>query len=993
MAEAIGLAASIIAVLQLTNSCLKSLRKRIGPSSHSTSELYTIETTLYKFHGEISNFRTHLELHEEDKARLLALRHLTPVVDRCDDSLKAIQGFAQKAGSISKYTTGAKFDRKLKDCLENLERAKELFSTATILLGVEKYIRCLSKDIKASNDNVTRGLERLQQDSGQISRQIKRQERRSEEQVILNWLHPFDYLGLQDDIFSRRQNGTGKWLIGSSEFQSWLRAGNETLFCHGAPGAGKTVLSSVVVDHLCQLFRGDDAVGVAYFFCNFAREEQQSSASTLLALTKQLAQGQPRLHPALYSRVFIIIDALDECQPSSGHMLDFLATLSETQTHERVNLSFLLTSRPIPEIQERLPDNVQIEIRALDDDVRAYLDGNISRLPGFVRRGPGLQNEIKDVITGAADGMFLLAQLHLESLIGCKSPKNLKRDLKLLPRGSDASHAAYEATLSRIRGQPKNQWELARQVLSWLTFAKRELTTQELRHALAVETGEHDVDPDNLPDMQDLVSACLGLAVVDSKTDVIRLVHYTAYEYLRQLQDPHRNLPGDHHPELSEHDVAHICLTYLLFPGLGGEGPCENEGSMLVRLNNYPLLRYAAVNWGFHAQKQQNKDPVSGLIQRFLGQEMNMLASVQVMKIEGLNSEGFSKVSGGDAHQLWLAAHFDLADVCEALLKGGADPNETTSNGSTALYEAAANGNTRAMRALLVHGATLHIGTTHRRTPAHEASRRGHVAVIKLLLDYNVDVDVVISKTHRTLLHEACSNGQEKVVQLLLGRKANVHAKATPDKWTPIHAAASNGNEAIIKLLLDSGASISAMTSSGETPLTAAVVNRRIDACRLLLQSGASGTWADAAGDTPVHEAARRGYSDVILCLASFNTDMDCVNELGQRPLHLAAKNGHPLVAELLLTYGAAVDSVTASDGKTPLHEAAEGGSVEVVELLLRKGADLHARNIFDEYSGSINIDTTDYPSHNTTSITELGPNQEGVEPQAKDCEFIDPGV
>lgn len=79
-----------------------------------------------------------------------------------------------------------------------------------------------------------------------------------------------------------------------------------------------------------------------------------------------------------------------------------------------------------------------LEIRASDQDVKRYLDGHISQLPGYVLRNSELQDGIKSHIIKAVDGMFLLARLHLQSLRGKKSPKAIQQALKSLPTGSNA---------------------------------------------------------------------------------------------------------------------------------------------------------------------------------------------------------------------------------------------------------------------------------------------------------------------------------------------------------------------------------------------------------------------------------------------------------------------------------------------------------------------------------------------------------------------------
>jgi hypothetical protein len=121
---------------------------------------------------------------------------------------------------------------------------------------------------------------------------------------------------------------------------------------------------------------------------------------------------------------------------------------------------------------------------------------------------------------------FLLAKLHLDSLIGKRSPKAVRTALARLPSGSNAYDHAYQNAMERIEGQVADRIELAKQVLSWITCALRPLTALELQHALAVEVGERELDEDNIPELEDMVSACAGLATVDEQSRIIRLVHY-----------------------------------------------------------------------------------------------------------------------------------------------------------------------------------------------------------------------------------------------------------------------------------------------------------------------------------------------------------------------------------------------------------------------------------------------------------------------------------
>jgi hypothetical protein len=112
----------------------------------------------------------------------------------------------------------------------------------------------------------------------------------------------------------------------------------------------------------------------------------------------------------------------------------------------------------------------------------------------------------------------------------------MRTALERSPKGSDAYDEAYKEAMERTEGQIIDSQKLAKQVLSWIAYAKRPLTTSELRHALAVEVRESQLDEENLSEIQDVVLVCAGLVTVDEESDIIRLVHYTTQEYFERTQ-------------------------------------------------------------------------------------------------------------------------------------------------------------------------------------------------------------------------------------------------------------------------------------------------------------------------------------------------------------------------------------------------------------------------------------------------------------------------
>src|SRR5579862_8972169 len=136
-------------------------------------------------------------------------------------------------------------------------------------------------------------------------------------------------------------------------------------------------------------------------------------------------------------------------------------------------------------------------------------------------------------------------------------PRDIKTALKNLPKGSEAYDKAYRKTMDRVERQGPKTQTFAKQVLSWITCAKRPVTTLEMRHALAVEVGASRLNQVDLPEIEDMVSICAGLVTVDEESDIIRLVHYTTQEYFERTQTSW--FPDAHG------DIATTCVAYLSF--------------------------------------------------------------------------------------------------------------------------------------------------------------------------------------------------------------------------------------------------------------------------------------------------------------------------------------------------------------------------------------------------------------------------------------------
>ena len=303
------------------------------------------------------------------------------------------------------------------------------------LNGLSKAQSAHFKQTGDWQDQTTNSLKRLREDGDITHQEVKRVRRGQDDhqrQIILDWVTPIDYTAQQHDFISRRQEGTGQWLLDSAEFHTWLNTDRQTLFCPGIPGAGKTILTSIVVDELTTHFYNNKSIGIAYLYCNFRRQDEQKLDDLLASLLKQLSGCQPSLPSdvkdlynqhrnkqsrpsqyellraiqsvvSLYSRVFLIIDALDEA--SQGCRTIFLSEIFGIQASCRVNI--FATSRLIPQITEKFQSSISLEIRASNTDIARYLEAHMGLLSSSNGWDQQLRDEIKATISDAVDGMYV----------------------------------------------------------------------------------------------------------------------------------------------------------------------------------------------------------------------------------------------------------------------------------------------------------------------------------------------------------------------------------------------------------------------------------------------------------------------------------------------------------------------------------------------------------------------------------------------------------
>ena len=326
---------------------------------------------------------------------------------------------------------------------------------------------------------------------------------------------------------------------------------------------------------------------------------------------------------------------------------------------------------------------------------------------------------------------------------------------------------------------------------------------------------------------------------------------------------------------------------------------------------------------------------------------------VELLLKHGADVNYESKQSGETA--LMKAVTGSCCKIVGDLLKNGASVNHVTSAGKTALMSVCQDGQEDILKLLLEYGADVNIVNTHTGESPLIAAARGMASLtfIEKLLNQRVDVNHK-SKSGETALTCACKNGDDEVsfdnkaplpvVEMLLKQGACVNVVENNGN-TALICACQNGEEKVAKLLLEHGADVKSVSKeTGETALTAAVFSRAsVDLVKKLLHKGANPNQNVKNRKQMLTFVCENENKELFNSLLEHGADVNAVYAAtGESALIVAARTRSPdKFVEKLLIRGADVNHKD-NDGKSALHcVCRQYDRKPTVMLLLKYGASL----------------------------------------------------
>ncbi|KAI4257361.1 MAG: hypothetical protein L6R42_005724 [Xanthoria sp. 1 TBL-2021] len=967
--EVVGLVASITQLISVTAKTIKYLNS-VKDASEDRSKLLQETTSLLplfvNLQGQVEAAKTDKSVQWTDGVRSLAIENgpldqLRAALEQLAKRLKPKTGLKNVAHAFV-WT----FDKDYCEALlARIERAKSAINLA--LLGDTFALAQSIKADTASIGDIRQDVSTLTRDAANT--QVKEDLRQRQE--ILHWLSPLNFFKSQQDTFARREEGTA--------------------------GAGKSILASLVIDFLRARYTAQDTVGVAGVYCNFKERDSQSQENLLAACCAQLApQTLPetlvnlyRKHSAENTRpnreeifkafesciaqlrtTYLVIDALDECSEDvRDTFIEFFKTLQN-------QIRLLVTTRHIDEILREFRASPMVEIRASPSDLKKYIASRIEsnrRLAGHVRHHASLTQDICDRVTTKADGMFLAAKLHLDSLSTKTSIKLLKKALDNL---STDLNVLYDEVLLRIESQNQDDRVLAEKALRWVAYTYRPLKVKALQEALAIEPGDLNFDIDAIPRIGLILDVCAGLLIYDEENKIVRLVHYTAQDYFDALAS-------------SKFDEAHVliasdCVAYLNYDCFQDpqdfiddkESETSDAGSESQDEHYlFHLYGYASSFWAQHAITKRDRN-LSLQVSQFLARDPRVLMQTPSQYDDSPYEPYFSLLGGykerlENRHGCEITAFYGLNDELEMFCGGIEEGQTLTHYLDSSLLIAVSNGQTKATEILLDHGADLDSTNQRGRTALHIASMEGHLDLVNLLLARGISIDARDSDDETPLLCAAWSS-REDCILALLNHGANTHSKDY-NSLTVLHWASMNGYLNIVNILLARDIDVDVQDRWRRIPLFYAVEQSHTDCTLALLDHGANLNSKDHSGSTVLHKAALSGDFDIVKILLARGAESELGDEWGRTPLLVAAKRCHTSCVLALTGQGADVDAQD-NNGFTPLHLASARGNTKTTLELLKHYAAVDRRS---ESMYGLNYYKQEWLAVRYDSVLEVDLNEE----------------
>lgn len=455
---------------------------------------------------------------------------------------------------------------------------------------------------------------------------------------------------------------------------------------------GKTYATSRVIDWVkCSLEGSKYQEALAYFYCIEQDKTRSKATAILRSIVRQIATGpwnqrdeaialdeavidiwnnhrsKDQFYDTFdewencllkllsrYPRATIVLDALDECEPSDRKQL---IELFNALTSRLSNVKIFVSTRPESDLSQWLGQHSTISIHngRTAGDIAAFVEENIAQHDEWPHMSVELKEYMLETLQMKSQGMFLCARLQMENLQDCSYEADILERLNNLP---GTLTALYEKLYLRPIGRAEKIFR--DRALRWVMCSVEPLTSNELLFAISQDPEADHILP-TLADLSErkLLKSCNHLLLLDSSDNkdkpfadthggppapVWRLAHQAVAEFFENSACCSQERSDMHYA------AGKVCLMILLdtFGGTAVEDesgwhdldgrsnkrqcPCHRRPHVEEVFWPYyshveiqtPLAEYATHAWPIHVRTHEHRESHSNgrfyqMLQQFLG--------------------------------------------------------------------------------------------------------------------------------------------------------------------------------------------------------------------------------------------------------------------------------------------------------------------------------------------------------------------------------------
>ncbi|CVK85016.1 uncharacterized protein FMAN_01938 [Fusarium mangiferae] len=440
--------------------------------------------------------------------------------------------------------------------------------------------------------------------------------------AVCHWLRPIDPAADQD-LFSKiraEYPGTGRWLLDNETFKGWIDLQYARipplLWLTGLPGAGKTILASLIVEEVQKL---TPKPRVLFFYCKQNVPEHNTFLAIARSFILQLLNQDRNLllylhrkhcdsNEAVLSSIpliqemlnfllsscksaYIIIDGLDECEREERKIItQWFRRLVESlpeNAPDRLRCLFVSQDDRIGAKDLQGLAKISIDPQDNNQDILLYSRVQAEELRHKFDFSEEESSRIAVAVAESVKGIFLLAKLIWINLIAQISLAEVEEQMKEFP---PEINQAYERIMDRIIHKAPHPTKTgALQLLGWLVCAKRPLKWHEIQSLKSINVDQQLVD---FPRHQFSVSGkdLCGSLVELQEDGTLELIHLSAKIFL---------IDNSRYIDIvaKELELACHCIDYLNLPAFG----CPPTAERILN-GDYGFLDYAVLNWTRHLE-------------------------------------------------------------------------------------------------------------------------------------------------------------------------------------------------------------------------------------------------------------------------------------------------------------------------------------------------------------------------------------------------------